>query len=563
MPVNRRPRRPSITQRLSAHVRHRSPLGRKLAQTAAELHDRRVPKHWTNLFGVVSLACVTVLMLTGLFLMFFYTPSSDLVTYRGGYPLLEGAQMSKAFQSTLAISFDVPGGLLMRQAHHWAALLLPASLIMQLAVLFFTGGFRRPRRGSWVALFLIFVVALVGGWSGYALPDDMLSGTGLRIVEGIVLGIPLVGTWASFLLFGGEFPGEIIAHLYPIHVLIVPAALIGLLAVRIILSYVHKPPQLAGPGRTEENVVGEPMLPNAAVKAGGLFSIVGGVLILISATVTINPVWLYGPAAPGDASAGSQPDWYTGFLDGALRLVPPGWEIEVLVRTWTLAILIPLGVVTAYLALVMLYPFIEEWVTNDRREHHILDRPRNRPTRTGIGAAGVVFYGVLWGAGSADVVAAHFRLGLEGVVSFYQVMLLAGPIIAFTITRRVSLALQKKDRSIALHGFETGRIIRLPGGEYIEAHQPVTSYEQWRLVAQEGPRPFAPRPDEDGHLTLMQRVRGYLSRFFFEYQLQPVVRSELAHAERPAGVVEEITLRTANNPSPADQPAGAGQADAS
>jgi ubiquinol-cytochrome c reductase cytochrome b subunit len=490
----------------------------------------------------VSLACVTVLMVTGLFLMFFYTPSSDLVTYRGSYPPLDGAQVSKAFQSTLALSFDVPGGLLIRQAHHWAALLLPASVIMQLAVMFFTGAFRRPRRGSWVALFLIFVVALVGGWSGYALPDDMLSGTGLRIVEGIALGIPVVGTWATFLLFGREFPGEIVAHLYPVHVLIVPAALIVLYAIRIRQAYINKPPQFAGAGRTEENIVGEPLLPNAAAKAGGLFGIVGGVLVLIAATVTINPVWLYGPSSPGDASAGSQPDWYTGFLDGALRLVPPGWEIEVLDRTWTLAILVPLGVVTAYLVVVALYPFIEGWITDDRREHHLLDRPRNTPTRTGIGVAGIVFYGVLWGAGSADLAATHFKLALESVVGFYQVTLLIGPAIAFTITRRVCLALQKKDQSIALHGFETGRIVRLPGGEYIEAHRPVTTSEHWRLVAREHPQPYTPRPDESGRLPRVERARGVLSRFFFEYQVDPVERTEtheLTPATPPALTVQE------------------------
>jgi ubiquinol-cytochrome c reductase cytochrome b subunit len=533
MPVDRRPRGPSLTRRLSDQVRYRTPLGRRIARTATELHHRRVPKHWTNLFGVVSLACFAVLMITGVFLMFFYTPSSDLVTYRGSYPLLDGAEVSQAFQSTLTTSFDVPGGLLMRQAHHWAALLLPASLIMQLAVMFFTGGFRRPRRGSWVALFLIFVVTLIGGWSGYALPDDMLSGTGLRIVEGIALGIPVVGTWATFLLFGGGFPGEIIGHLYPIHVLIVPAALIALLAVRILLAYVNKPPQFAGPGRTEEKIVGERMLPNAAIKAGGLFGIVGGVLILIAATVTINPIWLYGPAAPGDASAGSQPDWYTGFLDGALRLVPPGWEIEVLGRTWTLAILVPLGAVTAYLLVMALYPFLEEWITADRGEHHILDRPRNMATRTAGGVAGIVFYGVLWGAGSADIVATHFNLALEGVVSFYQIALLAGPIISFMITRRVCLALQKKDRSIALHGYETGRIVRLPGGEYIEVHRPVTSFERWRLVSIESRKPFEPRPAEDGRLPFAQRARGALSRFFFEDRLDPVTPAELDRTNAP------------------------------
>jgi ubiquinol-cytochrome c reductase cytochrome b subunit len=380
----------------------RTRVGRRLEAFTAELRRRAVPNHWSNLFGVVSAASLIVLLVTGVILMFFYTPSSAPVEYTGSYPPLKGIEVSKAYDSTLRISFDIPGGLLIRQAHHWAALLLPASVIMQLLTTFFTGAFRRPRRGQWVLLILIFIVSLVGGWSGYALPDDMLSGTGLRIVEGIALGIPLIGTPLSRLLFGGEFPGEILANLYPIHVAIVPVLLVVLIALRVRSSYVHKPPQLSGLGRTEDNVVGIPLLPNAAARAGGLLLLVTGVLLLISATVTINPIWLYGPASPGDASAGSQPDWYTGFLDGALRLVPPGWEFEWLDRTWTLAILVPLAVVGVFFVLAAAYPFIEGWVTGDDRDHHLLERPRNAPTRTGIGVAAIVFYGTLWIAGSAD-----------------------------------------------------------------------------------------------------------------------------------------------------------------
>jgi ubiquinol-cytochrome c reductase cytochrome b subunit len=501
------------------------------------------------MFGIVSLACIAVIFVTGVLLMFFYSPSSTPVTYQGAYSPLDGATMSKAMRSTLTISFDVRGGLLVRQAHHWAALLLPASVILQLLTTFFTGAFRRPRRLGWVLLFLILIAALAGGWSGYALPDDMLSGTGLRIVEGIVLGIPVVGTWLSMLLFGGEFPGEIIEHLYPVHVVVVPVVLIALLALRIRLGYLQKPAQFAGSGRTEENVVGIPVLPNAAARAGGLFLIVTGLLFLVSATVTISPIWLYGPSSGGDASAGSQPDWYTGFLDGALRLVPQGWEFVWLGRTWTLAVLVPLAVVGAYLAAVVLYPFLEEWITGDDRDHNLLDRPRNTPTRTGIGMAGIVLYGALWGAGSADLVATHFHLGVETVVAFYQAAVVLGPIAALVVTRRVCLGLQKKDRQILLHGYETGRIVRLPGGEYVEIHQGLDQHERWRLVDTSDYEPVLARPDERGHLGLTTRVRARLSEFFFEDRLAPITQSELDHAgadaaahggEKPA---HEVSIR--------------------
>ncbi|HEU4808688.1 MAG TPA: cytochrome b N-terminal domain-containing protein [Homoserinimonas sp.] len=475
----------SMTDRASAYLRTRTVLGRSIVKAAAELSGRRVPLHWSNLFGVVAFACVTVLFVSGFILMFFYTPSGELVTYRGSYAPLNGMEVSKAFDSTMAISFEIRGGLLLRQLHHWAALLLPAAIIMQLLVMFFTGGFRRPRRASWVMLFLLLIVALAGGWSGYALPDDMLSGSGLRIVQGIAQGIPVIGTWISMLLFGGEFPGLIIERLYPIHILVVPVVQVLLLAGRAWWSYVHKPAQFAAPGRSEDNVVGVPLLPNAATRAAGLFAMVVGVLMVIAATVTISPTWVYGPADPGNASAGSQPDWYTGFLDGALRLVPPRWEFEWLGYTWTLAVIVPLAVVGGFLVLVAVYPLIEGWITRDRRDHHILDRPRNAATRTALGVAGMAFYGVLWGAASADIVATEFGLALESVITGFQIALLVGPVIAFEVTHRVCLALQKKDRETVLHGYPTGRIVRLPGGEYVDVHHPVNDYDRWRLVAHE------------------------------------------------------------------------------
>ncbi|KQP01893.1 ubiquinol-cytochrome c reductase cytochrome b subunit [Leifsonia sp. Leaf264] len=479
------------------------------------------------MFGVVSMACVAVIFVTGVFLTLLYEPSSAPVIYNGRYAPLDGVTMSEAMRSTMNISFEVQGGMLIRQAHHWAALLLPASLILQLLVTYFTGGFRRPRRLGWVLLFLTLIVALVGGWSGYALPDDVLAGTGLRIVEGIVLGIPVVGTSLASILFGGEFPGSIIENLYPIHVALVPGALILLLAARIRVGWSRKPAQFAGPGRTERNVVGLTLWPAAATRAFGLFAIVSGLLVLISATVTIGPSWLYGPSSPGDASAGSQPDWYTGFLDGALRLVPPGWEVEWLGHTWTLAILIPLVVVSLFLLAVVAYPFIEEWTTGDSRDHNLLDRPRNTPGRTGFGVAGIVFFGALWGAGSADIAATHFRLGIESVVHTFQVLLLVGPIIAFVLTRRICLALQNKDRELLLHGFETGRIVRLPGGEYTEIHQAVDTYERWSLQSANDQNPYQARPDERGRLRPVNVLRARISRFFFADTLAPIPPGEL------------------------------------
>jgi len=523
MPVEQTQRR-TVSDRVAAYL-GATRFGRRASRLSAGLRRRTVPNHWTNLFGVVTAACIVVLFGTGLVLMFFYTPSNEVVTYAGSYAPLHGAEVSKAFDSTMRVTFDVPGGLLVRQVHHWTALLLPVAVIVQVLSIFFTGGFRRPRRGAWVLLFLVFVSALASGWSGYALPDDMLSGTGLRIVEGIALGIPFIGTGASWLLFGGEFPGSVLAQLYPVH-LVVPVVLVALLLLRVRLWYVKGSPQFASAGRAV------PLVPNAARRGLGLGFIVSGILVLISATVTINPIWFYGPSSPGNAGAGSQPDWYTGFLDGALRLVPPGWEFVWLDRTWTLALLIPLAVVTLGLAVVAVYPFLEEWITDDHRDHHLLDRPRDTPTRTGIGVAGLLFFGLLWLAGSADLVAVAFSLTIETVIATLQVAVLIGPIIAFELTRRVCLGLQRKDRELVLHGFETGRIVRLPGGEYIEVHQALSDAERQRLAGVVDQKPALLRPDERGRITPARRLRVRLSRFFFEDR---IARPTIAQLEPPEG----------------------------
>jgi ubiquinol-cytochrome c reductase cytochrome b subunit len=444
---------------------------------------RAVPNRWSLMFGVASLACLSVLVVTGIFLLFFYDPSTATITYRGEYGPLQGVTVSRAFNSTMHISFEVRGGLLMRQAHHWAALVLPATLMLQMLSCFFTGGFRKPRRLGWLLLCLTFLLALAAGWSGYALPDDMLSGTGLRIVEGIVIGLPVVGTRLSSLLIGGEFPGELITHLYWVHILVVPFGLLLVLLARLFAAHRTRPPQSAGPGRTEENTVGLRLFPTAAVKAGGYFLLTTSVLVLMAGLLTISPIWSLGPSSPSNASAGSQPDWYTGFLDGALRLVPPGWEVVWFGTTWPLAVLIPQAVIGLFLTLVVAYPFVEGRLTGDNAEHHLLERPRDTPTRTGAGVAGLVFFGTLLTAGSTDLIAVQFHLSIEGLVHFLQVLLVLGPMTAFALTRRICLGLQAKDSEILLHGIATGTIVRLPNGGYREIHRPPAAREIARLTS--------------------------------------------------------------------------------
>ncbi|MGO2659883.1 cytochrome bc1 complex cytochrome b subunit [Mycetocola reblochoni] len=486
------------------------------------------PDHWSFLLGEVALFSFVVILLTGSFLTFFFQASMAEVHYDGSYVPLKGVEMSIAMASTLDISFDIRGGLLVRQMHHWAALLFVASIGLHMLRVFFTGAFRKPRELNWVIGFVLFILAMAEGFTGYSLPDDVLSGNGLRIIDGIIKGIPLVGTWISFLLFGGEFPGTaIVGRLYTLHILLLPAILVLFLALHLVFVIVHKHTQYAGPGRTEKNVVGFPILPVYAAKAGGFFFIVFGVIALIASFFTINPIWNYGPYDPSPVSAGTQPDWYIGFADGALRLVPPHWEFVLFDRTWSFNILAPLIIIGIFIVLVLIYPFIEAWITGDKREHHILDRPRNAPTRTAIGAAGVTFYAAMWAAASSDLIATHFHLTMEGVIHALQAMLILGPFVAYFITKRVCLALQKKDREIALHGFESGRIVRLPGGEFIEVHEPLDEYERWRLVSFESHAPVILRPNAEGKITNKARLRSALSRWFFEDRIAPATKKEL------------------------------------
>lgn len=486
------------------------------------------PDHWSFLLGEVALYSFIVILLTGTFLTFFFQASMAEVVYNGSYVPLKGIHMSAAMQSTLNISFEVRGGLLVRQIHHWAALLFVAAIGLHMLRIFFTGAFRKPRELNWVIGFTLFILAMAEGFTGYSLPDDLLSGNGLRIIDGLIKGLPVVGTWISFLLFGGEFPGTaIVGRLYTLHILLLPALVVAFIALHLLFVVVHKHTQYAAPGRTQGNVVGYPVLPVYAAKAGGFFFIVFGVVALMASLFTINPIWNYGPYDPSPVSAGTQPDWYIGFADGALRLVPPGWEFVWLNRTWSFNIIVPVAILGLFIVTVMIYPFIEAWITGDKREHHILDRPRNAATRTAIGAAGVTFYAVFWAAASSDIIATHFKLTMEGVIHTLQALLFIGPVVAYFLTKRVCLALQKKDRSVALHGYETGRIVKLPGGEFIEVHEQLSDYERWRLVSYEAYEPLMVRPNKRGKITAGTRMRASLSRWFFEDRLVPPTRGEL------------------------------------
>jgi len=489
------------------------------------------PDHWSFMLGEVALYSFLVLLLSGTFLTFFFDPSMAETIYEGSYAPLKGAHMSVAYSSSLDISFEVRGGLLMRQVHHWSALLFVAAAGLHMLRVFFTGAFRKPRELNWVVGFVLFVLGMAAGFTGYSLPDDLLSGNGLRIIDGMMKGVPFVGTSISAGLFGGEFPGTaIVGRLYSLHIMLVPALILVFLALHLFMLVIHKHTHYSGPGKKDTNVVGYPLMPVYVAKAGGFFFIVFGAIMLIATFFTINPIWNYGGYDPSPVSAGTQPDWYIGWLDGALRLAPTGIEFMIGDYTVSTNILLPLVVSLVFLAIVAVYPFIENWVTGDKREHHVLDRPRNAPTRTAIGAAGVMFYAVLWAGASTDLIATNFKMSLNQVLVSMQIALIVLPFVAFFVTKRICLALQRKDREIAIHGRESGRIVRLPHGEYIEVHEPLEPHDLYKLVDFKDYKPTLARPNAQGKITFSSRIRASLSKFYFEDRIAPATQTEIDEA---------------------------------
>jgi ubiquinol-cytochrome c reductase cytochrome b subunit len=408
------------------------------------------PDHWSFMIGEIALYCFIVLVLTGTYLTFFFDASANEVVYGGSYGPLQGVEMTEAYRSALDISFDVRAGLVMRQIHHWSALVFVAALAVHVMRVFFTGAFRRPREINWIVGVTLLLLAIFNGLAGYSLLDDQLSGTGLRIVYSVTLSLPLIGTWVTSLLFGGEFPGEdIITRLYVIHILIIPAVIVALLVVHLTLVVKHKHTQFAGPGRREDNVVGERMWPTYAFKAVGLFFITVAVLCALGGLAQINPIWLYGPFNPSEVSSASQPDWYMGWLDGALRVMP-GWEF----RAFGFETPEPFfpGVVLPGVTFGLLYawPFLEARRTKDYAVHNICDRPRDKPVRTALGVATLTFYGVLLLAGASDVLSITFGVSVNVVLWMFRILLFVLPVVTAWLAYHLCKGLRQEPEPIVM-----------------------------------------------------------------------------------------------------------------
>jgi ubiquinol-cytochrome c reductase cytochrome b subunit len=495
-----------------------------LAGGARVLMKKVFPDHWSFMLGEIALWSFVILLLTGTYLSLFFVPSAAPVVYHGSYTKLDGITMSQAYQSTLNISFDIRGGLLVRQIHHWAADLFMVAIMAHMLRVFFTGAYRKPREINWLIGIVLFTLGMLEGLFGYSLPDDQLSGAGLRIFEGVLQGIPIVGTYLAFFLFGGAFPGtEIIPRMYIIHVLLIPGLILGLISAHLFIMFHQKHTQMPTKGNTEKNVVGQPFWPYFMLKGQAWFFFIFGALVVLATFAQINPVWLYGPYTPLAISSASQPDWYMGILEGALRIMP-AWEINFLGHTVTLSVLIPfavpLGIIFTGAALC---PFFEQWATGDRLEHHVNDRPRNAPVRTGVGVAAVAFYGILWAEGANDVFADKLEIPLYTITWIARVAVFLVPIASYFVTKRICLGLQRKDAELLSHGVEIGIIHQLPNGEFVEESRPLTEDERAVVASRAAVRalPEAAHVDENGipapaSKGLMGKARVIANRAFLE-----------------------------------------------
>jgi quinol---cytochrome-c reductase cytochrome b subunit len=454
------------------------------------------PDHWSFMLGEIALWSFVILLLTGTYLALFFVPSMQDVVYHGSYTKFDGLTMSQAYASTLNISFDIRGGLLVRQIHHWAANLFMVAIMAHMLRVFFTGAYRKPREINWLIGIVLITLGMLEGLFGYSLPDDQLSGADLRITEAAFQGIPVVGTYISYFLFGGAYPGtEIVPRLYILHVLLIPGLILSLVTAHLFIMFHQKHTQMPAKGNTEKNVVGAPFWPYFLLKGQAWFFFIFGALVVLATFAQINPIWLYGPYSPLNISSASQPDWYMGFLEGAMRAMP-GWEINFLGHTLALSVvipfLVPLGLVMTGLAL---WPFFEQWATGDKSFHHINDRPRNAPVRTAIGVAGICFYGVLWAEGANDVIADRLDIPLYTITWIVRVAIFVVPVGAYFATKRTCLGLQRKDAGIVAHGWESGILWQMPDGDFAEIHTPASEEELAILAAKEAPAAL-PAPGE-------------------------------------------------------------------
>jgi len=408
------------------------------------------PDHWSFYLGEFALYFFLTLVGTGIWLTFAFDDSA-----KGAYP------------SVLALADRAhPIGYVIRQMHHWSALCFIAAILVHLGRIFFTGAFRRPRELNWIVGVGMLVLASLTGFTGYSLPNDNLSGTGLRIAESVALSVPLIGGWTAAVLNGDDyFPGPLLmTHLYTLHVYYLPIAIAVLLSLHLGMVVYQKHTQFV---RDPKHVVGRRFWPDYALRTVAVFGATGAALAALAALFEINPIETYGPYYPWIATNGAVPDWYAAFLEGALRLgpatelhvfghpIPPVFWPGVVLPSFTLGFLV-------------LWPFIEKKLTGDRAAHEILETPTQSPLRLGVGAA-LIFEGVLLTLAAADdQTAATLHLRLEGLVWLYRILFVVGPIAVGFLAARIGSEMRARIHESAAYPYDATTLVRNEAGGFDE-----------------------------------------------------------------------------------------------
>ncbi|HEX6457352.1 MAG TPA: cytochrome b N-terminal domain-containing protein [Thermoleophilaceae bacterium] len=407
------------------------------------------PDHWSFLLGEVALYAFIVLVATGTYLTFFFHPSLADTVYHGTYAPLQGQKMSEAYKSVVDISFHVKAGLLIRQTHHWAANVFVAAIVLHLIRIFFTGAFRKPRELTYIIGILMLFATLLEGYAGYSMVDDLLSGMGLAIGYGVALSLPFVGGNLALLVWGAPYPGDpsFESRLFIAHVFILPVLIGTMIAVHLTLVASRHHTQFRKERRaTNRKLIGVPTFPGQAPRSLGLMLGVAGLLFLLGGLIQINPIWLWGPYHLAEGTNGAQPDWYLGWLIGALRLVP---HFDVTIGNYTLVpnpfwggALFPLIVMGVLLA----WPWLERRFTPQRGFHNLLDRPRDAPGRTAFGVAFLLWVFLIFFAGAADRIYLFLGWSYQEQIWIYRGLVWVLPVVAFFVTRSVCRELQSIEK---------------------------------------------------------------------------------------------------------------------
>lgn len=393
------------------------------------------PTHWSFLLGEVALFSFAGLVLSGVYIAFFYTPSTAPVVYDGAYASLSGRTLPEAYASVLRLSVDVPFGEVVRRFHHFSAHLFVASLLLHAARVYFTGAFRRPRELTWWIGLALFGLALLNGFTGYCLPFDMRGGTALRMMMTTLESVPWVGGWLATFVFGAAFPGDVIlGRLYIEHVFIGPALIAALIGAHLFLVVRLSHTNYPAPDRSDALEVGAHAWPEQAARSLTLLFLVFGVIALLSAFFPVEAVEAYGPFQRFSSYPPLSPDWFLMWIEGAYRMLPRQLDFTLIGATFTNpfygAIVLPILVFAA----CALYPLLDARIyRGETRSEHLLEPWRERPFRTAFGVGGLGFLVFLSLGVLNDVMASAFSVEVRHVNIVWGILTLASPVVLFGI----------------------------------------------------------------------------------------------------------------------------------